>query len=318
MPDAIEYSPNLSLPLPRATITAKRLIDIQHVRTALSILDSAVIAGGIPGADGAQGPAGPQGPQGIPGERGIDGIIGVDGLPGAPGADGAPGAPGPKGDKGDTGLSFTIKRTYASVAALEADVTPAGIANGEFAIIDTGDVNNVDNAKVYLFDGTSYTYITDLSGTAGLKGDKGDTGDTGPAGPQGLPGVEGPVGPAGAQGVQGIDGVSSYDIGLYYNGSLPTSAKVMRFKTPRLLHCLIGLPGSTAICGTNSTATTVLTVRKNGVAVGTLTFIVNNPNGTFNFPDNVDFAIGDIIEIIAPVVPDPTLADIAITLVPSL
>jgi hypothetical protein len=76
-----------------------------------------------------------------------------------------------------------------------ADVSPTGIVAGQFATINTGDVTNADNAKLYLWNGTTYTYVTDLSGSTGL---------TGPTGPQGTASnVAGPQGPTGATGPTG-------------------------------------------------------------------------------------------------------------------
>lgn len=112
--------------------------------------------------------------------------------------------------------------------------------------------------------------------------------------------------------------VPTYDIALFYAGAPPTTGVVLRFKTPRVFTLPVGLTNSTAICGVNSTATTVFSIRKNGIQIGTLTFIVNNPTGSFAFAVEIAFAAGDVIEIIAPVVPDATLADISITLVPTV
>lgn len=79
---------------------------------------------------------------------------------------GARGPKGEKGDKGDTGLAFKIAKTYSSVAALQADTAPTGILAGEFAIITIAAVNGVedpDNGKLYLWNGTIYTYTVDMS-----------------------------------------------------------------------------------------------------------------------------------------------------------
>ena len=46
-------------------------------------------------------------------------------------------------------------------------------------MIDTGNVNDVDNAKLYVKGKTAYAYITDLSGATGMTGPQGQKGDTG-------------------------------------------------------------------------------------------------------------------------------------------
>lgn len=88
------------------------------------------------------------------------------------GAKGDTGATGAKGDKGDPS-PFTIKKIYSTVAALTADYSNAGVAVGEFAIINTVDVNDPDNSKLYLKGDTAWIYISDLSGAVGMTGPQG-------------------------------------------------------------------------------------------------------------------------------------------------
>ena len=64
-------------------------------------------------------------------------------------------------------------------------------------MIDTGDVNHVDNSKVYRKGSSAYEFVTDLSGATGL---------TGPQGPKGEQGIQGPIGPQGETGAQGPKG----------------------------------------------------------------------------------------------------------------
>lgn len=78
--------------------------------------------------------------------------------------------------KGDTGEPFRIKKTYSSIAEMNASFATDEVLEGQFVAIDTGNVNDEDNAKLYVKGKTSYSYITDLSGADGL---------TGPPGPQG-------------------------------------------------------------------------------------------------------------------------------------
>jgi hypothetical protein len=136
-------------------------------------------------APGGLGAAGYAGSRGYTGSRGTDGIIGSDGY---------------TGSRGNTGLGFAIAKSYASVAALTADTAPTGIAAGQFAIIETGSVNDADNSKLYLWSGTAYSYVTDLSGAAGITGPAGSTGFTGSAGTAGVNGFTGSAGAAGFTG----------------------------------------------------------------------------------------------------------------------
>lgn len=74
--------------------------------------------------------------------------------------------------KGD---AFSVSITYPSVAALEADVDNPEIEEGDFALVNTNDVENPDNAKIYVkvknADGTfSYSFLVDMSGAIGFTG----------------------------------------------------------------------------------------------------------------------------------------------------
>lgn len=74
--------------------------------------------------------------------------------------------------KGD---AFSIKKVYASVAELEADANNAGIAEGDFVLVNTGDVENPDNAKLYIKAKSdagvySYEFLVDMSGAIGFTG----------------------------------------------------------------------------------------------------------------------------------------------------
>lgn len=74
--------------------------------------------------------------------------------------------------KGD---AFSIKKVYASVAELEADANNAGIAEGNFVLVNTGDVENPDNAKLYVKAKSdagvySYEFLVDMSGAIGFTG----------------------------------------------------------------------------------------------------------------------------------------------------
>lgn len=152
---------------------------------------------GPQGPQGEMGPIGPQGEkglQGIPGERGLQGEKGDKGDKGDQGDIGAQGPMGAQGQKGDP---FAIAKIYSSLSALTSDTNPSGISAGQFAVISTGNVNDEDNAKLYLWTGSAWTYITDMSGAQGLAGPEGPMGAQGVQGPVGLKGDQGEPGPAG-------------------------------------------------------------------------------------------------------------------------
>ena len=92
---------------------------------------------------------------------------------------------GDKGDKGDQGLQgpqgpvgapFQVKKVYDSVEAMNADYSGSDEAVGEFVLIDTGDVQDPDNSKLYVKGPTQYDFVTDLSGAQGIQGPQGTPG----------------------------------------------------------------------------------------------------------------------------------------------
>lgn len=163
---------------------------------------------GYVGSDGAQGTQGTQGLTGSQGTTGTQGTQGTQGLLGNQGATGASiqgttGTQGIQGLTGDTGLGFAIAKVYSSVAALLADTAPTGIVAGQFALIETGNVQDADNSKLYLWNGLSYVFTNDLSGAAGIQGVQGIQGLS----VQGITGTQGATGTQGTQGVQGTQGI---------------------------------------------------------------------------------------------------------------
>jgi hypothetical protein len=130
---------------------------------------------------------------------------------GARGYSGSAGTNGYVGSRGDTGLGFTIAKSYSSVAALTADTSPAGIVAGQFALIETGSVNDADNSKLYLWTGSAYSYVNDLSGAAGITGPAGYTGSASTV--AGYTGSAGSAGSAGTTGYTGSSGRSTATTG---------------------------------------------------------------------------------------------------------
>lgn len=141
------------------------------------------------------------------------------------------------------GDAFTIVKTYPSIQAMQDDYNNPEVKKGQFVMIDTGDVENEEDSRLYLKGDTEWKFISDLSGAQGIqglsayqvavqhgfegtedewlislkgekgetgpKGDKGDTGEkgaTGERGPQGLQGERGLQGDRGEKGEQGIQG----------------------------------------------------------------------------------------------------------------
>lgn len=130
------------------------------------------------------------------------------------------------------GDAFVIVKTYPSVQAMEDDYNNPEVKTGQFVMIDTGNVENEEDSRLYLKGNTEWKFISDLSGAQGiqglsayqvavqhgfegteaewlisLKGEKGETGPKGDKGDTGEKGATGERGPQGLQGERGLQGV---------------------------------------------------------------------------------------------------------------
>ena len=113
------------------------------------------------------------------GKQGEQGIQGDKGEKGEKGDKGDQGIQGPKGERG---APFAIKKTYASVEAMEgADPYDDGLSNGDIVVIGIEDdgVEKPENARLYAFTETEddegqryykFVFLTDLSGAQGIQG----------------------------------------------------------------------------------------------------------------------------------------------------
>ena len=136
---------------------------------------------------GRQGEQGEKGERGDKGDRGEQGAQGIQGV------------------QGERGEGFSISRVYASVAEMEAGFHTDGVEVGQFVLISTGNVEDEENARLYVKGAEAYSFLCDLSGAQGIRG---------PIGPQGI---------QGEQGIQGIQGVSGVYIG---SGEMPDGYNV--------------------------------------------------------------------------------------------
>lgn len=101
---------------------------------------------------------------------------------------------GPQGPQGVQGEAFTIKKTYSSVAEMNADFNNMQV--GDYVMI-ANSVETEDNAKLYTRGEEAWIFITDFSGATGIQGEQGPQGIQGPQGPQGIQGPQGETGATG-------------------------------------------------------------------------------------------------------------------------
>lgn len=134
------------------------------------------------------------GPQGEKGDKGDTGLQGVQGIQGDRGGQGEQGQ---QGIQGVAGKDFSIAKTFPSVVSMNG----TGLKTGDFVMISST-IEDPDNAKLYLWNGMGFTFVTDMSGATGIKGDTGE---------QGIQGKQGIQGEQGKQGIQGIQGEKGND-----------------------------------------------------------------------------------------------------------
>ena len=123
------------------------------------------------------------------------------------------------------GDAFTIVKTYSSVQAMEDDYNNPEVKTGQFVMIDTGNVQNEEDSRLYLKGNTKWKFISDLSGAQGIQGLsayqvavqhgfegteaewlislKGEKGERGPKGDKGNTGEKGATGERGPKGDTG-------------------------------------------------------------------------------------------------------------------
>lgn len=114
------------------------------------------------------------------------------------------------------GDAFVIVKTYPSIQAMQDDYNNPEVTIGQFVMIDTGDVENEEDSRLYLKGDTEWKFISDLSGAQGIQGLsayqvavqhgfegteaewlislKGEKGETGPKGDKGNTGEKGDTG----------------------------------------------------------------------------------------------------------------------------
>ena len=119
--------------------------------------------------------------------------------------------------------------------------------------------------------------------------------------------------------VDGLAGLTPpYDIGVFFNGVPGDSEDILRFKCVRAFRLFAGLSNSRAEALVAATAATTVSIRRNGVQVGTVNWAMGATDATFTLAADVDYAQDDTLELIAQATADATLEDISITLIGNL
>lgn len=112
---------------------------------------------------------------------------------------------------------------------------------------------------------------------------------------------------------QTLLGALVYDLNTFYLDGLSNGVLMARWILTRTVDFPVDLVGSKAGSKVTATASTVLTIKKNGSSVGTITFGAGGSTGTFS---SAGFRVvpGDILTIENQATADATLANVSITL----
>lgn len=108
---------------------------------------------------------------------------------------------------------------------------------------------------------------------------------------------------------------SLVDLGFFYPGT-PAASEVIAsliFKTAITFPANFAGSVAKLLPGILATASTVLTIKKNGTSVGTITFAAGAGVGTWSTSGAVSFAVDDDMTLVAPATPDATFAGLRST-----
>lgn len=105
-----------------------------------------------------------------------------------------------------------------------------------------------------------------------------------------------------------------YDLGGTFPGQPTSGAIILRYPVPRALRFQAGFPSSKGVAGTTPSAAVTFTIRKNGTQFGTMDFAAGATTATFTAAVDTDFALGDVLTVVAPSPADTALADIGFAL----
>lgn len=101
------------------------------------------------------------------------------------------------------------------------------------------------------------------------------------------------------------------ELSFFAGGTLAASEVLFSHIVGRPLEIPAGLTGSYVASGGAATASAVLSVRKNGVEVGTATFAAAGTTATLAMASLTGFDPGDTLSVLAPASPDATLANVS-------
>lgn len=116
----------------------------------------------------------------------------------------------------------------------------------------------------------------------------------------------------------GGGGANAIELSFFAGGTLAANEVLFRHEAARAFTIPAGMTGSRGSSGAAATGTPALSIKKNGVEVGTATWAAAGTVATLAMASATAFAIGDIYSVTAPATPDATLADVSMTILGDL
>lgn len=106
-----------------------------------------------------------------------------------------------------------------------------------------------------------------------------------------------------------------YDLQFYLEGLMADAENLYRYAALRQFTVPSNTTGFIAVAGTAATATTVVTLKKNNVQFGTITWSAAGTVGVWSIPGDTVFNPGDLMSLVAPSSPDTTLKNVSIGMI---
>jgi hypothetical protein len=223
----------------------------------------------------------------------------------------------------DVGVTTTISGSHTT--SISAEQTVVGLLQGP----QGPEGRYVTNAEVQ-GEELILTLSDETEINAGVVvGPVGPTGPAGPTGPTGPQGATGPQGPAGSGGILDAptNGTSyvrkdaawtalpstAYSVPVAFT-TAPDANEVLQLHVlAEAVSFASNWAGSTSTIGTPPSATYVLSIRRNGSQVGTIS-VATSGSVTFASSGSLTFAAGDVLSIVGPSVANGAISNSAFTL----
>lgn len=198
------------------------------------------------------------------------------------------GPQGVQGIQGVRGEGFSIDRTYSSISEMHAGFNSDGVPVNGFVLINTGNVDDEDNAKLFVKLETGYSYLTDLSGSQGIRGERGEQGVQGEPGIQGIPGEKGDPGEPGAKGEDGYTPVKGTDYFTDDDKAYIIERVIAELKSQIIQD--VQLNGATIVDENGVATIPIVTAVKGGYGIVRVGNLSNGQMGVRNINGNIALA----------------------------